>query len=310
MLERFFVKPQTVDRIMGCWLGSRIDQYVTALCEQGFAVRSIYRRVPILTAFADFTAARNIDHTDQAEALVEAFAIDWLSARRTNRSADACRRDRNFVEGIVRHFFSQVAKSDPASRRAAWPIPFATQVPEFFDYLREERGLRASSIHHYRHYLRGFERYLRDVGCEVTTLSLPVVTGFVTTQAQHFGPRSMIGLASTLRVFLRYVHREGLLKRDISKLIEVRQHYRLADIPRSIGWDFVQKMLDQVDRRTVVGRSRRRLRPVRRLRLLRWDLPESQSGRASQNFSNGSPATDRYVPRVAENAWISRLRGT
>ena len=52
------------------------------------------------------------------------------------------------------------------------------------------------------------------------------------------------------------------------------------------------------------------MRPVRRLRLLRWDLPESQSGRASQNFSNGSPASDRYVPRVAENAWICRLRGT
>src|SRR5260370_16148408 len=28
----------------------------------------------------------------------------------------------------------------------------------------------------------------------------------------------------------------------------------MADIPRSIGWDAVQKMLDQVERRTVVGR--------------------------------------------------------
>lgn len=255
MLERFFVKPQTVDGIIGCWLGSQIDQYVAALCERGYAVCSIYRRVPILTKFAAFTAARNVDQIEQAEALIEPFIDDWLFTRRADRSADACRRDRNFVGGIVRHFFSQVvSKSDNASRRTAWPIPFATRVPGFFDYLREERGLRPNSIHHYRHYLRGFERYLRDVGCEVTTLSLPVVTGFVTTQAQHFGPRSMIGLASTLRVFLRYVHREGLLQRDISKLVEVPQHYRLADIPRSIGWDSVQKMLDQVDRRTVVGR--------------------------------------------------------
>ncbi|MFH1342361.1 MAG: site-specific integrase [Pseudomonadota bacterium] len=255
MLERFFVKPQTVDRIMGCWLGSQIDQYVTALCEQGYAVRSIYRRVPILTAFADFTAARNVDQTNQAEALVEAFAVDWLSARCADRSADACRRDRNFVGGIVRHFFSQVvSKSDTSSRRTAWPIPFATQVPGFFDYLREERGLRASSIHHYRHYLRRFERYLQDVGCELAALSLPVVTGYIMTMAQDFGPRAMVSIASTLRVFLRYANREGLLQRDISKQVEVPQHYRLADIPRSIGWDSVQKMLDQVDRRTVVGR--------------------------------------------------------
>ncbi|WP_352648567.1 hypothetical protein [Mesorhizobium sp. M0408] len=28
----------------------------------------------------------------------------------------------------------------------------------------------------------------------------------------------------------------------------------MADIPRSISWDSIRKMLDQVDRRTVVGR--------------------------------------------------------
>lgn len=116
MLEHFFVKPQTVDRIMGCWLGAQIDQYVTALCEQDYAARSIYRRVPILTAFADFTAARNVDRTDHAEALVEAFAADWLSARRADRSADACRRNRNFVEGVVRHFFSQVVSKSVSTK--------------------------------------------------------------------------------------------------------------------------------------------------------------------------------------------------
>ena len=47
MLERFFLKPQTVDRILGCWLGSRIEAYVTALCDQGYSTRTILRRVPI-----------------------------------------------------------------------------------------------------------------------------------------------------------------------------------------------------------------------------------------------------------------------
>ena len=64
----------------------------------------------------------------------------------------------------------------------------------------------------------------------------------------------MVGLASSVRVFLRYLRREGLLDRDISKLVEIPQRYRLADIPRSISWEAVQKVLDQPDRRTVVGR--------------------------------------------------------
>jgi integrase/recombinase XerD len=256
MLERFFLKPQTVDRIMGCWLGPRIELYVMALCEQGYSARSIIRRVPILTEFAEFAAARHADRVDRAETLLDAFVVDWLSARRLDRPADARRRDRNLVRGTVRHFFSLVvSKCDYHPDKAAWADPFAGQVSGFFEYLREERGLRPSSIHHYQHYLRRFERYLDQVGCsDLGALALPVITGFITASAQEFGSRAMVCLASTLRVFLRYAYREGILPRDLAKLIEVPQHYRMADIPRSIGWDAVQRMLDQVERRTVVGR--------------------------------------------------------
>ncbi|HKJ61854.1 MAG TPA: tyrosine-type recombinase/integrase [Hyphomicrobiales bacterium] len=255
MLERFFVKPQTVDRIMDCWLGLQIDQYVTALCEQGYAPRSIYRRVPILTKFAAFTAARNVERIEQAEGLIEPFIADWLSTRHPDRSADARRRDRNFVAGVMRHFFSLVVwKAGDNRTRPSLPDPFAVRAPGFFDYLRDERGLRQSSIAHYRHYLRVFERHLSDIGCDPGSLTLPVATAFITTQARHFGRTSMISLASILRVFLRYLYRERILQRDISKLVEIPQNYRLADIPRSISWDSVQTMLDQVDRRTVFGR--------------------------------------------------------
>lgn len=256
MLDRFFLKPQTVDRILSCWLGPKIELYVTILCEQGYSPRSIIRRVPILTEFGEFAEAHNVGQVEQAEALIDAFAVAWISARRTDRSADARRRDRNFARGTVRHFFSlAISKTEYHPAKGPWADPFAAQVPGFFEYLREERGLRSSSIHHYQHYLRRFERYLDQVECrDLGALALPVVTGFVTTAAQEFGSRAMVCLASTLRVFLRYANREGVLQRDLSKLIEVPQHYRLADIPRSIGWDAVQKMLDQVERRTVVGR--------------------------------------------------------
>src|SRR5260370_20714657 len=105
MLERFFLKPQTVDRIMGCWLGPRIELYVTALCERGYAARSILRRVPILMEFAEFAAARNADRVGRAETLLDAFGVDWVSALRFDRPPEARRRDRNLARGAVRHFF-------------------------------------------------------------------------------------------------------------------------------------------------------------------------------------------------------------
>ena len=41
MLEQYFLKPDTVDRIRTCWLGKPIEQYVDWLAEQGYATRNI-----------------------------------------------------------------------------------------------------------------------------------------------------------------------------------------------------------------------------------------------------------------------------
>lgn len=59
---------------------------------------------------------------------------------------------------------------------------------------------------------------------------------------------------SVLRVFLRYVHREGVLPADLSDVVGWPQVYRLSSIPRSITWDDVNRVLAGVDRRTPCGR--------------------------------------------------------
>ena len=48
MLERYFIKPATIDRIRANWLGSQIERYVEWLDSEGYAERNIFRRVPIL----------------------------------------------------------------------------------------------------------------------------------------------------------------------------------------------------------------------------------------------------------------------
>src|SRR5215475_7104747 len=53
-------KPSTVDRIRAHWLAPQIEQYVEWMHTNGYADRSILRRVPVLCRFADFTAHRGI----------------------------------------------------------------------------------------------------------------------------------------------------------------------------------------------------------------------------------------------------------
>lgn len=255
MLERFFT-PQTIDRIAERWLGESIELYVQKMSEEGYSDRHMSRRVPLLVQFADFTDDRQIQTLEQAEPVIEAFLEHWMTSHCVGRSMAVRRTCRAQARCAIRHFFSLIVwKSDYRKARAGLPDPFATETPGFFAYLREERGLQAGSIEHYQHYLRRFAEYLDHIGCtDLRTLSLPITTGFIVTMAQQFGYRTMIGLASSIRVFLRYLKREGRLDRDLSKLVEIPQQYRLADIPRSISWAAVQKVLDQPDRRSAVGR--------------------------------------------------------
>ena len=255
MLERFYVMPKTLDRIGRSWLGPSIELYVNSLCEQGYSARSIYRRVPLLLQFGSFAEARGIHCLDDGEQIIEPFIAEWLSRRR-NLSDKRQREDRNLARPVLNGFFCMVARQSSYQRfRETPPDPFATVAPGFFGYLRQERGLRPATLDCYRHSLRRFEAYLARIDfTDLRMLSLPVVTGFITTSAQGYNHHTMTGLASALRVFLRYLKREGVTEKDLSKSVETPQHYRMADIPRSISWDAVQKMLDQVDRRTGVGR--------------------------------------------------------
>jgi integrase/recombinase XerD len=54
--------------------------------------------------------------------------------------------------------------------------------------------------------------------------------------------------------FFRYLYRVDLMTRDLGKAIESPRRYRLASLPRSITWNEVEQMLQNVDRRSAVGK--------------------------------------------------------
>ena len=54
MLNRYFIRPTTVDRIRASWIGDAIERYVAWLGEQNYAARNIFVRVPILLRFGEF----------------------------------------------------------------------------------------------------------------------------------------------------------------------------------------------------------------------------------------------------------------
>lgn len=254
MLEQYFVKPETVDRIRASWIGSEIERYVAWLAEHRYGSRSVWHRVPIVAAFGEFAHQQGARAVAELPAHVEVFVADRVARHRARTGSS--RPMAKEVRGPVEQMLSVVLAGFEPSGRAHHGRPFADVVPKFFDYLVEERGLRPASVLSYRHHLDRFEAYLRRIGVErIEELSPTILSAFVVERAST-------GLAKTtvrdgcgvLRVFLRYAHRQGVLSHDLSDTVEWPQAYRLSSIPRSISWDDVNRVLGGVDRRTPCGR--------------------------------------------------------
>lgn len=256
MLERYFVKPETVDRIRALWLGQEIECYVAWLSEQGYADRTISRRVPLLVRFTEFAKSRGAVAAEDLPDHVEPFVNEWLERWRPIRDKDSALQVAKEARGPIEQMLELVVPEFKGTGRPQRKDPFVEVLPRFFEYLVSERGLRPATTSHYRHRLRRFADYLVRIGvCQLEELSPALLSAFVAEQAAAGMARTSIrDTCGVLRVFLRYAHREGLLSSDLSKTVEWPQAYRLSTIPRSISWADVGKVLDAVDRRTPLGK--------------------------------------------------------
>ena len=255
MLERYFIKPSTVDRIRGSWIAAEIEAYVAWLADQGYSTKSIWRRVPIVFAFGEFARARGAlprrrrcpcmsrrSWPTGSRPITRAPARQGRWPRRSAARSSRC-------SSVVLPGFEPTGRPHHAQ-------PFADVAPGFFDYLVEERGLRPASVLAYRHHLDRFEAYLHRIGvASIQQLSPPILSAFIVERAgAGLAKTTVRDGAGVLRVFLRYLHREGILGSDLSASVGWPQVYRLSGIPRSISWDDVNRVLASVDRRTGAGR--------------------------------------------------------
>ncbi len=167
MLERYFVRPATVDRIRASWIGVPIEQYVTWLADKGYAARNVFHRVPVLLRFGEFAHERGATRVEDLSSHIDTFVEQWTEKHGTKCTTTEARKKvassaRNPVEQMLR----LAVPGFSGRRRARWArVPFEGRVGGFFDYLTKERGLRQASVHHYHHHLGPFEAYLERVGC-------------------------------------------------------------------------------------------------------------------------------------------------
>lgn len=191
---------------------------------------------------------------DQLPAHVDGFVAAQVELHQESTGSD--RPMAKEIRGPVEQFLSTVIADYIPSGRSVKAQPFVDIAPGFFDYLVQERGLSKESARHYWHHLNQFQSYLGDIGIRSGhELSPTTLSAFIAQRTgQGLSKSSIRGSACTLRVFLRYLWRQGVVDTDLSPAVGWPQAYRLAGLPRSITWEDVNQVLAGVDRRAAVGR--------------------------------------------------------
>jgi integrase/recombinase XerD len=256
MLERYFLKPKTVDRIRQSWLSESIELYATWLENKGYSGTTIRRRVPILVRFASYAREHGATSTADLPNFVMDFAQQW--ARESVGTRDKSRRKNLIkeVSGPIRQMLSVILPNYTSTTRTRYTAtPNFAFTEMFFTYLLEERGLSKWTVRLYDYALRMLQSYLDRIEVsQINQLSPAILSGFVVDIKDQMGKSCLVSVTSAVRVLLRYLYRERLIDRDLSAVVESPQKYKYADYPRSITWDQVRLMLETVDLRTSVGR--------------------------------------------------------
>jgi hypothetical protein len=85
VLEIYFVRPETLDRISASWIGSQVEQYVGWLADQGYSARTVLRRVPQVLAFGEFARQQGAQGVTDLPAHVNAYVAKRVSDHRGER---------------------------------------------------------------------------------------------------------------------------------------------------------------------------------------------------------------------------------
>lgn len=255
MLEQYFVRPRTADHFRALWLGPAIERYAQWLAERHAALDTGRAHLHTLADLSRFAERRGVQRWDELPALVDDFVRyrfrlhgKWCRTAKDRGSVRS--QSRSPVEQLLRLLIPGYVGS---KGRVAWP--FQAEAPGFLDYLRQERGLRPETLQRYAHYLRGFEAYLQRSGIDnLAALSPAVVTAFLIQRARQLAPGGLTACGGIVRVFLRFLHRQGIVAKDLSRAVPRGRTYRHTAIPRAIPWNEVERVLASIDRRSPLGK--------------------------------------------------------
>ncbi len=123
-------------------------------------------------------------------------------------------------------------------------VPFQNQLDRYVSWMRDERGLSTSTVERWQGHVRMFLQWCTATDRQLFDL-LPsdIDQYFVSEGAQRWSRVTVSGIASALRVFLRYAATRGECDPRLAGTIRGPRVYEQESLPLAPGWSDVRRIL-------------------------------------------------------------------
>lgn len=245
-MERFFSESKALTKLKQGPFWPYLEEFAEQLVTEGYVRESIRVQVKLIDAFGRWLRKNGIT----LQGLLQADTKRFLKYR--NRRQNPGRSDEAAIKRLLRIL---------RDRLVVAPEPMLVQTSamsitaKFVCYLREERGLAASTIMRYQSVLlQFFNEVFGEANVELSTLTPSHIIDFVKKEAVIRKTQAK-AITTSLRCFLRYSWYQGWTSIDLSAAVPRVATWTMANIPKALPQDQVELLLAGFRRRT--ARERR-----------------------------------------------------
>lgn len=218
-------------------LAEHMDGIAAEFQQRSYARPTARRYVSIIGQFSGYVGLLGLIVEDVDEAVTDRFLAESL----VGSAGPAAMQ---WLLSYLRH------RGITAPLPAAAPHPFAPILEGYDRYLRDVRGLAASTRSHSVCQAQILIDWLRERYGQEALLRLAGtdVLEFITDRLGRYRSRSSRShVCSQTRGFLRYLYSSGTITTELDRTVPRVSTPRLASLPRALPWGQVRALIDGID---------------------------------------------------------------
>lgn len=246
MLETYFSASKMLAHLRSGPSGPYLDGFAAVLERQGYSGGTAVRYLRAAAHLGHVVARQGTMPSD----IDLAVFSKHLHTCRCPRAMGG-RRNHHTIFGakLFRQHLVEIGVCQPAAVALQHAEPCL--VAQFKIWLRKHRGASDPTI---KLYARDAARLVAALGDDPERWEPAVIRSYFLDRASHCGNGTVEKLTTSLRAFLRHLAVEGRCRAGLADVVPGYAHWRLADLPRYLAAEQVNRLIAACDGEVVARR--------------------------------------------------------